>query len=60
MPAFFSIKDLETRYQIKRGTLHRWIKSGTFPKPMNLGGGHPRWSSEAIKEWERNNEAANG
>lgn len=36
-----------------RPTLHRWIKSGTFPKPIYPEPGTPRWLVEELLSWEK-------
>lgn len=32
-------------------TLWRWVKKGTFPKPIRLGPCVTAWRVEAVREW---------
>lgn len=32
-------------------TISRWVKAGTFPKPITLGTHVVRWVDRHVKEW---------
>ena len=36
---------------ISRTSLHRWIKSGFFPEPLQLGPRRIAWSAAAVDDW---------
>ena len=51
------------RVGISRSTLYRWIKSGDFPEPVQLGPPGSRakgWFEEDIEEWLRSRRKCNG
>ena len=51
------------RVGISRSTLYRWIKSGDFPEPVQLGPPGSRakgWIEEEIEEWLRSRPKCNG
>ena len=49
------LKDTEVanRYRISRPTIWRWVKNGTFPKPVRLGEGSTRWRLADLEKWEQ-------
>lgn len=49
---FKSDKSLAQRFEVSRTTIWRWVKAGTFPKPVKLAGGTTRWRTEDIEAWE--------
>lgn len=36
--------------QVQKRTVHRWVKDGKFPAPIDLNG-QIRWKSDHILEW---------
>jgi prophage regulatory protein len=32
-------------------TLWRWVRKGSFPKPINQDGGKLLWSKESVEAW---------
>lgn len=56
---YLRYKDLEDRKIINnRTTLHRWIASGYFPKPIKLGTKNIAWREDVIEAWLKEREAA--
>ena len=41
---------------MKRATIYKWIKAGTFPEPVQLGPRAVAWDQEKIAEWQSNRE----
>ena len=37
---------------LKRATVYKYMKAGTFPEPMQLGERAVAWDAEAIAEWQ--------
>ncbi len=52
-PAAALMKAAEVKQFLGIGntTLHRWCKSGSFPRPRILPGGHRRWARAEVEEW---------
>jgi prophage regulatory protein len=54
-PALLTIlrrKQVETRTGLSRSTIYSRIANGTFPSPINLGGGRAvGWIEAEIEEW---------
>ena len=46
------------RLGVSRATLHRWVTSGEFPRPVKIGRRAVAWSEEAISAWLAAREAA--
>ena len=45
-------KEVESRTGLSRSTLYARIAEGTFPRPINLGGGRAvGWIESEINEW---------
>jgi len=36
---------------VSRATLWRWVKSGHFPAPVNLGGNVTAWTASSVRAW---------
>lgn len=34
-----------------RSTIWRWIRSGNFPKPINIGPNSAAWTEQQIQDW---------
>jgi prophage regulatory protein len=41
---------------MKRATIYKWIKAGTFPEPVQLGLRSVAWDQDKIAEWQANRE----
>lgn len=51
--AFLSDVHLSERLQVSRQTIWRWVREGSFPKPLKLGDNCTRWRISAIEKWEK-------
>lgn len=49
------LKDAQVaeRFGVHTATIHRWVKSGTFPRPVRLSPGSTRWREADLTAWER-------
>lgn len=45
------IKDVMKVTSLARPTIYKYIKNGTFPKPVSLGGRAVAWVDKEIEEW---------
>lgn len=58
------LREVETRTGLRRATLYRRAKEGTFPKPIRLGGNSSGWIESEVDAWlneritERDTQAA--
>ncbi|MER2514173.1 MAG: AlpA family phage regulatory protein [Nitrosomonas ureae] len=50
LPALARAKQVCHALGIHRTTLHQWIKSGTFPEPLKVGGRNC-WLWTVVREW---------
>ncbi len=41
-------------------TLYRWVREGSFPAPLKIGGKCVRWRSDEIEVWLQNCPRATG
>ncbi len=48
---YYLRQDLESLFQISRATIYRWVKEGSFPKPIHLGANMVRWKVSDIEAW---------
>ena len=44
-------KQLCNKLHISRATLWRWVNSGNFPQPIQLGPNTVGWKSEQVQSW---------
>ena len=56
---YYLRQDLESLFQISRATIYRWVKEGSFPKPIHLGANMVRWKVSDIEAWIVAREATN-
>ena len=56
---YYLRQDLESLFQISRATIYRWVKEGSFPKPIHLGANMVRWKVSDIEAWIVVREATN-
>jgi predicted DNA-binding transcriptional regulator AlpA len=56
---YYLRQDLESLFQISRATIYRWVKEGSFPKPIHLGANMVRWKVSDIEAWVIAREATN-
>jgi len=56
---YYLRQDLESLFQISRATIYRWVKEGSFPKPIHLGANMVRWKVSDVEEWIVAREATN-
>lgn len=47
-------EEVETLTGLSRSTLYRRIHAGTFPVPLDLGGGAVGWHESAVLQWIAN------
>lgn len=49
------LKDAQVaeRFGVHTATIHRWVKAGTFPRPIKLSPGSTRWREADLAQWER-------
>lgn len=52
---FFTTEELAKRYGVTRLTILNNVKSGKFPKGVQIGRIH-RWNAQVIDAWERSQE----
>lgn len=45
------IHQVEHLCGLKKSTIYKWMKSGDFPKSINLGGSAIGWLSQDITQW---------
>ncbi|HAS21597.1 MAG TPA: transcriptional regulator [Idiomarina loihiensis] len=45
------IKDVMKATSLARPTIYKYIKNGTFPRPVSLGGRAVAWVREEIEDW---------
>jgi predicted DNA-binding transcriptional regulator AlpA len=58
----FRFPEVLKLYNVSKPTLYRWIKKGTFPPPISLGGPGSRakgWLGPTLVEHQRNLAAGN-
>lgn len=36
---------------LRKSTIYKYIATGTFPKPVPLGGGRVAWVEQEIQDW---------
>lgn len=48
---FLRLKEVRARVPLSRSSLYSRIKSGDFPKPINLGARAVAWLESDIDEW---------
>ncbi|MHB1857087.1 MAG: helix-turn-helix transcriptional regulator [Acidobacteriaceae bacterium] len=48
---FLRLKEVRARIPLSRSSLYSRIKSGDFPKPINLGARAVAWLESDIDEW---------
>lgn len=44
--------EVEAETGLSRSTIHRHVAAGTFPPPLELGGGWHRWPRSRIRAWK--------
>ncbi len=49
---FLTIKDLMSRYQVTKATIHNWRNSGRLPQGMKIARTR-RWKLSEIESWEK-------
>ncbi|MFP3984117.1 MAG: helix-turn-helix transcriptional regulator [Desulfurivibrionaceae bacterium] len=50
---FLSDKQVADRYGVGRGTIWRWVRSNSFPKPVKISPGCSRWPKAEIETHEK-------
>jgi len=51
-PAYFSDRQVASRYNVDRTTWWRWVNNGQAPKPIKLSPGCTRWRVSDLEQWE--------
>ncbi len=49
--SFLKCKDIQSKLSTSRASIYRWMKSGTFPRPIQLGSNMVRWKESDINAW---------
>lgn len=49
---FLRLADVEREVGLKRTSIYRRMAEGTFPRPLELGGGVVRWPMSVIAAWK--------
>jgi|TARA_B110000908_G_C10221137_1_gene435385 predicted DNA-binding transcriptional regulator AlpA len=49
-PEFYTRLEVQQKLGISEATIFRWLKEGTFPKPMKFGQKN-MWRISTIEEW---------
>ena len=52
---YLTDKQLAKTFGVHRTTIWRWVKTGTFPKPIRLSDACTRWVEEDVRKWEMKN-----
>ena len=52
MELLLSPAQLAARYAVTVDTIHRWIRDGIIPAPIQIGPRVRRWAADAIGQWE--------
>ncbi|RHZ95342.1 AlpA family phage regulatory protein [Cereibacter sphaeroides] len=52
MLLYLTDKQVAERYGVSRATIWRWVKTGTFPRPVTFSPGCVRWSEAEVLAWE--------
>ena len=48
---FIAAREVADRIGLSRTTLHRMVKAGSFPPPVQMGQRAVRWREREIAEW---------
>jgi prophage regulatory protein len=55
---FVRLAELRRVYvPVSAATIWRWVKAGTFPKPVKLGERVTAWKLQEVQEWMRSKAA---
>tara|TARA_S200002703_G_scaffold25249_1_gene21799 strand:- start:386 stop:724 length:339 start_codon:yes stop_codon:yes gene_type:complete len=46
-----TLKQVIEIVSLSKSTIYRWIESGRFPKPLNIGGNSVRWKTSDVHDW---------
>ena len=49
---FLSKKEVAAETSLSKATIDRRRREGTFPEPLQLGGGRVAWTERSIEEWK--------
>ena len=50
-PHFLRISEVIHRVGVSRPTIYRWMREGTFPKQISVGGNTVVWVESAVTSW---------
>lgn len=50
---FLSTKAVVQRTTLTRSTLHRKVRSGEFPKPIQISDARVAWTEDSVESWMR-------
>ena len=45
------LRDVCEIVAVGRSTIWRWVRAGTFPEPIRVGGSAVRWRLSTIQKW---------
>ena len=51
LDGFLRMREVLALLRVSRSTLNRWIREGTFPRPVKLGKRAVRWRRSDIEGW---------
>lgn len=52
MTNWHTVQQVADRFQVKKGTIWKWVRKGMMPKPKKFGG-VSRWSDGMIEQFEQ-------
>lgn len=50
-PQFYRLPQLQSLLNVSAPTIWRWVKKGTFPKPIKLAENTTAWSAYDVDAW---------
>ena len=54
---YYKLPYLLERLGVCRASIYEWIKEGSFPEPVAMGGHTSRWIANEVNEWDRQRQA---
>lgn len=55
---YFRLKTLAARLDVHRSTIWRWVRQGTFPRPISLNPTVRVWRETDIEKWITDRQAS--
>ena len=61
LPKLLRLREVEGIVGMGASTIYRKMDGGSFPRPVDVGGGSVRWRADELSEWlEGTSESAEG